>query len=293
VRLQQQLQLPFVRRWEELADASLLGWVGAGDPRKSGTMNNMYEAILQAYGWERGWELLHRIGGNTRKFDLVSSSTAKDVSVGETLYAFAIDFYGITQVAAAGRTNLSFKLPEDFTAMSIDGLGVLKGAPNLTTARRFVEFVMSEDGQRLWFLPRGHPDGPKRHALERMVVRPDFYARYKGESNIESSPFDLKQSFRYDAELSRIRRDVLSALFGAIIVDTHAELQHAWRAVVRRGVKAEDLVELRRMPITETEALALAKKEWKDASFRNATKIEWQAWAQRKYRSLAERKGSE
>ncbi|MBI3880275.1 MAG: ABC transporter substrate-binding protein [Verrucomicrobia bacterium] len=289
VRLQKQLALPFARRWEELADARLVGWVGAGDPRKSGTMNNMYEAILQAYGWERGWQMLHRIGGNVRKFDLVSSSTAKDVTVGETLYAFAIDFYGITQVAAAGRTNLTFKLPEDFTAMSIDGIGVLKGAPNLTTARRFIEFVMGEDGQRLWFLPSGHPDGPKRHSLERMVVRPDLYARYKGVSNIEFSPFDLKQSFRYDANLSRERRDVLSAMFGALIVDTHSELAQAWRAVIRRGINAEDLEELGRVPLTEKEALALARKEWKDATFRNAKKIEWQAWAQKKYRALAER----
>ena len=33
-------------------------------------------------------------------------------------------------------------------------------------------------------------------------------------------------------------------------------------------------------------ALELAKK-WKDAAFRNAKQIEWQTWAQRKYRALA------
>jgi spermidine/putrescine-binding protein len=223
---------------------------------------------------------------------MVSSSTAKDVVVGETVYAFAIDFYGFTQIAAAGRSNLTFVLPEDFTSLSADGIAVLKGAPNLETARRFVEFVMSEEGQKLWLLPKGHPEGPKTHGIDRMAVRPALYEKFRGQSNIEYSPFALKQSFRYDAALSRDRRDVLSALFGAVIVDTHAELKEAWAAIIKRGARPEEMAALGTVPLTEAEALALAKKEWKDPAFRNAKKIEWQTWAQKKYRALAASAGS-
>src|SRR5213592_345529 len=104
-RVQQVLRLDRVRQWGELANPKLFGWVGAGDPRNSGTMNVMFEAFLQAYGWEKGWQKLTEIGGNVRKFDRVSSSAAKDVTLGETAYAFAIDFYGFSQIAAAGRSN--------------------------------------------------------------------------------------------------------------------------------------------------------------------------------------------
>jgi len=45
------------------------------------------------------------MGGNVRKFDRISSTTAKDVTLGETAYGLAIDFYGFSQIAAAGRTN--------------------------------------------------------------------------------------------------------------------------------------------------------------------------------------------
>jgi len=286
-QLQRRLGLPFVSRWEGLADPRLFGRVGAGDPRNSGTMNNMFEAFLQAYGWERGWQLLHAMGGNVRKFDRVSTSTAKDVTLGETVYALAIDFYGYTQVSAAGRSNVSFKLPEDFAAVSIDGIVLLRGAPNAETARRFIEFILSDEGQRLWFLPKGHADGPRKFSIERMSVRPDFYERYRGVSNVEFSPFELKQSFRYNAQLSRERRDVFSAMFGALIVDTHEELTAAWRAVVRRGGGSAALAELGRVPLTEAETLALARSAWKDAAFRNRKKIEWQRWAQQKYRALA------
>jgi ABC-type Fe3+ transport system substrate-binding protein len=289
IHVQRTLALPLAQKWSELAQPELYGWVGAGDPRNSGTMNVMFEAFLQFYGWEKGWRLLTQIGGNVRKFDRVSSSTAKDVTLGETAYAFALDFYGFTQVAIGGRTNLTFVLPQDFTAVNPDGIAILKGAPNLTTAQRFLDFVLSEDGQKLWFLPQGHSEGPRRFSIEHMSVRPDFYQRYRGVSNIEFSPFDLKQSFRYNANLARARREVLPALVGALLIDTHPELQRAWRTVIQRGLKASDLDELCLLPVSETEVAELAAKVWKDATYRNQKKIEWQTWAEKKYQRLAAR----
>ena len=283
-RVQRTVGLPFVTRWGELADPRLFNWVGAGDPRNSGTMNVMFEAFLQYYGWEKGWEVLTQIGGNTRLFDRVSSTTAKDVTLGETAYAFAIDFYGFSQVGIAGRSNMTFALPQDFAAINPDGVAILRGAANLTTAQRFIDFVLSDTGQKLWFLPRGHPEGPKQFSLERMSVRPDIYRRYRGVGSIEFSPFDLKQSFQYDAKLSRERREVVAALAGALLVDTHDDLRAAWRKV---GASEAALREFGRPPIDEATALKLATGEWKRPVVRNAKKIEWQTWAEKKYRRLA------
>ncbi len=286
--VQQRMKLPFVTRWEQMADPSLRGWVGVGDPRNSGTMLNMFEAMLQAYGWERGWQLLTEIAGNARQFDRISSTTAKDVTLGETACAFAIDFYAFAQIAVAGRSNMTFALPQDFTAISPDGIAILKGAPNLVFARRFLDFVLGEPGQKLWFLPRGHPEGPQKYSIERMSVRPGFYRRYRDVSNIEFSPFELRQNFIYNAKLSRERREVVAALAGALLVDTLPELQGAWRAMIRRGMSDADRAELGRMPLTETKALELSAGPWKDAVVRNQKKIEWQTWAQQKYRRVGE-----
>jgi len=289
-RVQRLVGLPIINRWEELTQPRLFGWVGAGDPRNSGTMNVMFESFLQAYGWERAWQILTQISGNVRQFDRISSSTAKDVTLGETAYAFAIDFFAFAQIATAGPSNLTFVLPHDFTAVSADGLAILRGAPNLVAAQRFVDFALSEAGQKLWFLPRGHPEGPRQYSIERMSVRPDFYPRYRGISNIEFSPFDLKQNFRYNGKLARERRELVAALVGALLVDTHSELKAAWQAVIRRGLQPADLNELGRMPLTESEALALAGKAWNNPAVRNQKKIDWQVWAQRKYLKLAEQR---
>lgn len=283
---QRLLGLPLAKSWGDLADPKLRGWVGVGDPRNSGTMNVMFEAFLQAYGWEKGWRTLTQIGGNARRFDRLSSSTAKDVTLGETAYAFAIDFYGFSQISVAGRSNMTFALPQDFTAINADGMCLLKGAPNLTAAQRFLDFVLGEPGQKLWYLRRGEPGGPTQFSIERMPVRPDLYQRFREQSNIEFSPFDLKQSFVYNARLGRDRREVVAALVGALMVDTHTELQAAWQAIIQRGLSPADLAELGRMPMTEKEALELALGKWKDPALRNRLKIDWQTWAREKYRKL-------
>jgi len=75
-----------------------------------------------------------------------------------------------------------------------------------------------------------------------------------------------------------------------LIIDTHSELQADWRAVVQRGRKVEEVTELGRAPLSETEAFQLATNQWKNAEFRNLKKIEWQTWAQKRYRAIA--KGS-
>lgn len=287
-RVQSWVGLPRARRWEDLADPRLRGWVGAGDPRGSGTMLVMFESFLQARGWEEGWRLLAQVAGNTRRFDRISSTTAKAAALGETAYALAIDFYALTQVAAAGRSNLAYVLPTDFATVSPDGIAILRGAPHRRTAERFLEYVLSDAGQSLWMLPRGYPGGPTHFSIERMSVRPALYERYRGISNVEASPFDLPAGFRYDARLAQRRRGVVATLAGAVFVDVHDDLKRAWEAVLRRGASPADLAEFGRMPLTADEALTLAGEPWKDARVRNARKTEWQGWARARYRRLAD-----
>jgi ABC-type Fe3+ transport system substrate-binding protein len=283
-RVQRLIGLPLATRWEQLADPTLYGWLGAGDPRNSGTMNTMYESVLQAFGWQKGWQWLTAMAGNVRKFDRLAATTAKDVTLGETAYALAVDFYAFAQITAGDKTNLTFVLPRDFTALTTDGIALLQGAPHRITAGRFIDFVLSEDGQRLWFLPVGHPEGPQKYSIERMTIRPGFYQRYRGISNIENSPFDLQPRFRYDSQLARTRRDVVSALIGALLVDSHAELKATWHALIQRDGVAEKLPALGAPPISEAEAMELALGPWANPALRNQKKIDWQIWARDKYR---------
>jgi ABC-type Fe3+ transport system substrate-binding protein len=278
------------RRWEDLADPKCLGWVGAGDPRNSGTMNNMYEAFLQAYGWEKGWALLLKIAGNVREFDRFSTTTAKECALGQVAYAFAIDYFAFVQIAAAGASNMDFVLPEDFTAITPDGIAVLKGAPNAELAAHFLDFVLSEEGQKLWYLAKGAAGGPTQYTLQRLPVRPDLYVRYHEQSPVQVDPFKLARDFRYDTRLAGRRRSLVRSLFGSIIIDSHPELKKAWRRLVEKGLPEAEVAEFQKMPLTEAEAEALIAAGWalpSAAETRQHRITEWQNQAREKYRRLA------
>jgi len=289
-------KFPEPKTWDDLANPQLIGWVGAGDPRNSGSVHMMYELILQAYGWEKGWELILKMAGNTRSFDKGAASTAKDATFGDVACAMAIDFYGLTQVGYAGGENMGFVLPQEVTVINPDAVAILKGAPHRQAAERFVEFCISEEGQRLLLLPRGHKDGgAKKFSIERMCVMPALYDRYfPGETLVPTNPFALKMSFTYDPKKGGARWDLVNGLIGSTIIDLHPELVSAWRRVIVSGMREEDVKEFCRMPLTEDEAKALVASSSKDApaqwdpksnaEFINKKLIEWQQWARAKYR---------
>ena len=286
-RARELAQLPHIDRWEQLAEPGVFGWVGAADARNSGTMNNMYESFLQAYGWDRGWQLLTAVAGNTRQFDRFSTTTAKECVAGQTAFAFCVDYFGFTQIDAVGATNLEMTLPSDFTSTSIDGIAQLRGGPHPVLTSRFITFVLSDAGQRLWYLPKGHPDGPMSHSLNRLPVRPEIYQKYAGESAIRVNPFDLKQTFHFDANLARSRQDIVRFLHGSLLVDNHRDLVKAWKAIIQRGGANSELEELGKVPLTSEEAIQLASGPWRDAAERQRLKQQWQRWASEKYRRLA------
>ena len=63
-----ELRLPEPKTWEDLAAPGFFGEVGAADPRQSGTAQVMLEVVLEAYGWDKGFEVLARIAGNVQEF---------------------------------------------------------------------------------------------------------------------------------------------------------------------------------------------------------------------------------
>jgi len=280
------LGLPEPRDWEDLARPEFFTWVGSGDPRSSGSVHMAYEIILQAYGWERGWATIVRMGGNIRNFSRSGGQVPRDTALGEVACGMAIDVYAWRQIARAGGERMGFCLPEGLTVVNPDGIGILKGAPNRDLAERFVEFVLSEAGQKLWVLKVGAPGGPRQFELDRLPVIPGFARRFGDQAAVSFDPFTWKGGFAYDSAKGPIRWTILNDLIGAAIIDTHDDLVAAWRAIKDRPDDPR-LRELVRPPLSEEELLRLARERWADPQFRARTRAAWAAQARERYRRIA------
>ncbi len=276
------LNLPIPQTWADLGAPELFSWVGSGDPRKSGSVHMAYELILQAYGWEKGWEVITTMGANVRNFGQGGSYAPKEVAVGEVAYGLSIDFYAWAQVAEVGDDYVGFVMPDNLTIVNPDGIAILKGAPNLKVAQVFLEFVMSDAGQKLWFLKKGVPGGPVVKQLNRFTVLPDLYTRYQSDAAVTLNPFEWRSDLIYDAELGSGRWRVLNDLIGVMVIDSQRALQVAWKNAMTDGVSEEERKALSSVPVSEAEALKL-EQSWGDAEVRNRTMANWMDLARDKY----------
>lgn len=269
--------------WDDLADQRFFELVSLADPRYSGSMRMMFEIILQAYGWEEGFDLIIRMGANAPRFAYNSSQAAREVTLGEVACGLAIDFYAWAEIEEGGRENMGFVMPSGLTVMNPDCIAILKGAPHLELAKRFVTFVMSEEGQRLWILPVGSAGGPTDFALMRMAVLPSVYEKYKDETLVAGNPFEIKFfRMKYDREKGGARRELINALIGAMVIDTHEELKKAYKAVIDRGMPQKYVRMLTQLPVTEKEALEIAGTRWRDAGERARIMAEWTVFSRKK-----------
>ncbi len=219
------LRKPAPRSWAALASPEYNSYISAGDPRKSGSMHAMYEIILQGYGWEKGWEIIYGIAGNTRRFTNNASQVGKDVTTGDALCGIVIDTYANEIVKRVGEQHVSFILPEDFVSVNGDGAAILRGAPNMQVAQAFAEFLLTKEAQTLWYGKKGVTGGPQRYEIGKLSVLPSIYDTTAPASLFRSNPFRLPNMLSYNASLASARWNILNDLFGAFIVDTHSNLK--------------------------------------------------------------------
>lgn len=281
------LKLPAPANWEDLGQPKYFTWVGAGDPRFSGSVHMAYEIILQAYGWEKGWANIMRMSGNTRGFSRAASDVPKDTALGEVACGLAIDIYAKRQAAEAGADRIGFVLPEGLTVINPDSIAMFKGAPNAELAARFIEFVLSDDGQKLWTLKKGAPGGPVNFELGRSSVIPGFAGRFGSDASATFDPFTWKGGFVYDADKGSARWTFLNDMIGAFLIDTHKELVRAWSKLKDLDPSNPRLAPFLKPPFPEEECMKLATGEWKDPAARARIRAAWSKEAKLRYTRIS------
>lgn len=290
------MKLPAISVWEDLANPNLRGWVVSGDPRSSGSVHMMYEIILQAYGFERGYGVLCRMAGNVKAFNEGGSSVPRDVGLAEVYCGPCIDFYAWEQVVVHGERNIGYAIPalrkgghqKGLSVIGADPVAILKGAPQRAVAEAFIDFVLSDAGQKLWYFKPGVEGGPRRFGLNRMPVRRSLY-RESDKSGVRYNPFEWSGGFEYDAPKASRRWDVVNDLFKASIYNVHGDLKAAWVALHEAAMPPEAVRLYERSPAGEEEIEDLARgAAWRDQAIRNETIALWRDKAREKFRRVVE-----
>ncbi len=211
------------------------------------------EAVEQ--GWADGLRLLQKIGANARYFTDSASKVPLDVGMGNAAAGLAIDFYGRFEAQVSnegrGREAMAYVTPRGESGVSADPISILRGAPRRELAGRFIEYLLSEDGQQLWCYRPGEPGGPEKYALQRFPIRRDFYpsanptfqASYErhrphttddlGRPVLDA--YRLAEEYVYRPRWTAGHFGLLRDLVRAMCLDAGQELRKAWGAMAAAG----------------------------------------------------------
>lgn len=252
-------------QWTDLADPKYFGQLALADPNKSGTVAKSLEQLIQQQmqiaidevrqkpgelrkekdivnagvrlGWMRGLQLIQRISANARYFTDNTTKIPLEVTQGDAAAGMCIDFYGHSfeeRVRKSdGTARVGFATAVGGTTVSVDPIGMLRGAPEPEAATAFMEFVLSEEGQRLWNYEPGSPGGPQHSALRRLPVRKDFYTEQNRRhmTDAHAAPYEDARAFTYHPERTGQLFHVLRFLVKTMCVENHDEQRRAWRMI--------------------------------------------------------------
>jgi iron(III) transport system substrate-binding protein len=265
--------------WKDLADPRYRGWIVLADPTQSSSAKAAYmvaveramaDAKLQGrsedVGWAEGMGLLRQIAANARLFTDSGASPAGIVGNGDVAAGMTIDFYARATIEQLGEQRMSYVEPLNATAINPDPIALVKGAEHRETAIHFIQFLLSDEGQRLWIVRAGAPGGPTQTSLRRLPIRKSVYDHPMNFAD-NVNPFISASQFN----TSNARKKtfaILGDLMQWSMIDLLDELRETRKAILASPRAAELDARLGVFPFNQKEALRRAEQ------LRNASTIE-------------------
>ena len=214
--------------WRDLTNRAYAHHIGISAPSRSGTTHLIVESILQSQGWQEGWATLSEIGGNlatvtARSFGVIDGVQTERFGIGA-----AIDFLGLS--AKATGSPVDFVYPEG-TAFLPANIAIVKRSTNPEAAQAFVDFVLSEQGQRLLFEPE----------ISRLPVMQSIY---DSAPRHYANPFGdelTNKGIAFDTQLSRQRYQLVNSMFDVMITFRLQALRRTWKTIHEAEATLENL----------------------------------------------------
>lgn len=130
------------RSWQDLLDPRFRGGFGIANPALSGTSFMSVAMLANTFGWE----FLEKLKANEARVGHGSGQVVDDTASGDLKASLAVDYIVLDKIQKGA--NLGFFYPQQMLVIP-SPVAILKGTPNLPAAKKFVDFLLSKEGQTL------------------------------------------------------------------------------------------------------------------------------------------------
>jgi len=133
--------------WADLLDARFKDEVQIADPNSSGTAYVMLATIVQLMGEDKGFAYLKALHRNVNQYTKSGIAPVKATASGETGVGIAFMHDMVTmRVAGAPVRTIA---PCEGTGYEIGAVSLIKGRKNTEAARRFFDWALSAEAQKI------------------------------------------------------------------------------------------------------------------------------------------------
>jgi iron(III) transport system substrate-binding protein len=157
------------RDWDDVIDAKWRDKVLIRNPTPSDTMRTIFGAMIYRFykdtrSQEQGFEWLRKLDANVHEYTADGTLLMQKIGRREGLITLW-DMPDVRLFKEQKGLPVDYVIPASGTPIVIDGIAIIKGAPNEEEAKRFYEFVTTQDS--LVYTAQKYYRLPIRESLDR------------------------------------------------------------------------------------------------------------------------------
>jgi len=143
--LLQEKGLPEPHSWSDLLRPEYKGEIALSNPNTAGTGYSILVTLVDLMGEDQAFDYLKQLNPNISSYTKSGGVPAGQVARGEV--AIGISFLHDANMMVEQGFPVETTAPTEGTGYSLIGVSIVKGARNLEAAQKFVDWILSAEGQ--------------------------------------------------------------------------------------------------------------------------------------------------
>lgn len=130
------------KSWNDLLTPAFKDGFAIADPSLSGTACVSVAMIVE----NLGWDFIQKLKNNGAKMGQGSGQVVDDTAIGDLKACIGVDYITLDKIEKGA--TLGFAYPKEMLVIP-SPVAIFKGTPNLEAAQKFVDFLLSKEGQTI------------------------------------------------------------------------------------------------------------------------------------------------
>jgi iron(III) transport system substrate-binding protein len=128
--------------WSDLTKPEYKGAFGIANPALSGTSYMSVALLAQQFGWE----FFDKLHANGAKIGKGSGQVIDDTASGDLVASLAVDYITFDKISKGAPLAMAY--PKEMLVVP-SPIAIIKDSPNMATAKKFLDFMLSKDAQTI------------------------------------------------------------------------------------------------------------------------------------------------